>query len=159
MRRVAVTGMGIVSCLGNNKDEVWRSLREGTSGVQVVPEMKELGYRHPAAGLVKALATDEIGKKPLQTMSEPARYVAVATLEALRDARLPRDMLRSTRAGVVVGTGAGGANDASAAEALLVSNKSPARIGATAIGRTLNSTAALNLAAWLGVKGRCYSVS
>jgi len=159
MRRVAVTGMGIVSCLGNNQHEVWRSLREGTSGVQFVPEMKELGYKHPVAGLVKGLATDEIGKKPLQTMSEPARYAAVATIEALRDARLPPEMLRSTRAGVVVGTGGGGTNDASAAETLLLSNKSPARIGATAIVRIMNSTAALNLAAWLGVKGRCYSVS
>jgi 3-oxoacyl-[acyl-carrier-protein] synthase-1 len=121
--------------------------------------MKDLGYKHPVAGLVKGLATDGIGKKTLQTMSEPARYAAVATLEALRDARLPPEMLRSTRAGVVVGTGGGGANDASAAEALLLSQKSPARIGARAVVRIMNSTAALNLAAWLGVRGRCYSVS
>lgn len=159
MRRVAVTGMGIVSCLGNSQAEVWRSLREGVSGVQVVPEMKELGYKHPVAGLVKGLAMDGIDKKALQTMSEPARYAAVATLEALQDARLPPEMLRSTRAGVVVGTGGGGVNDAAAAEKLLLSQKSPARIGATAIVRIMNSTAALNLAAWLGVKGRCYSVS
>ncbi len=159
MRRVAVTGMGIVSCLGNDKAEVWRSLTAGASGVQVVSEMKELGYKHPVAGLVKGLATDEIGKKPLQTMSDPAKYAAVAALEALRDAGLPSDMLRSTRAGVVVGTGGGGVNDASAAEATLLAHKSPARIGAAAIVRMMNSTAALNLAAWLGVKGRCYSVS
>lgn len=159
MRRVAVTGLGIVSCLGHGKAEVWRSLREGISGVQVVPEMKELGYKYPVTGLVKWLATDEIGKKALQTMSAPARYAAVATLDALRDARLPPEMLRSTRTGVVVGTAVGGANDAAAAEATLLSNKSPARIGATAIVRIMNSTAALNLAAWLGVKGRCYSIS
>ena len=159
MRRVAVTGMGIVSCLGNNKAEAWRSLKEGISGVQVVPEMKELGYKHPVAGMIKGLATEEIGKKPLQTMSEPARYAAVAALEALRDSHLPLELLRSTRAGVVVGTSAGGANDASAAEATLLAHKSPVRIGATAPVRIMNSTAALNLAAWLGVKGRCYSLS
>jgi 3-oxoacyl-[acyl-carrier-protein] synthase I len=159
MRRVAVTGMGIVSCLGNDTAAVWRSLREGRSGVRAVPEMKALGYKHPVAGLVRDLSTEGIGKRPLQTMSEPARYAAVATLEALRDARVPPEVLRSTRAGVVVGTGAGGANDASAAEALLLSHKSPARIGASAIVRIMNSTASLNLAAWLGTKGRCYSVS
>jgi len=159
MRRVAVTGIGIVSCLGNNKAEVWRSLTEGMPGVKLVPEMQALGYKHPVAGLVSGLVTDGIDKKFLQTMSEPARYAAVATLEALRDARLPPELLRSTRAGVVVGTGGGGFNDAAAAEAVLLSRRSPARIGAAAIVRMMNSTAALNLAAWLGVKGRCYSVS
>jgi 3-oxoacyl-[acyl-carrier-protein] synthase-1 len=159
MRRVVVTGMGIVSCLGNDKAEVWRSLVAGTSGVRVVPEMKELGYKYPVAGMVTGLTTEAIGKKSLQTMSEAARYAAVATLEALRDARLPSEMLRTPRAGVVVGTGGGGTNDAATAEALLLANKSPARIGATAIVRIMNSTAALNLAAWLGVKGRSYSVS
>ena len=84
MRRVAVTGMGIVSCLGNHTAEVWRSLTAGTSGVQVVPEMKDLGYRRPLAGLVKGLATEGIPKRPLQTMSTPAKYAAVAALEALR---------------------------------------------------------------------------
>jgi 3-oxoacyl-[acyl-carrier-protein] synthase-1 len=151
--------MGIVSCLGNSTAEVWRSLREGRSGIRVVPEMNELGYSPPVAGLISGLATSEIGKKSLQTMSAPARYAAVATLEAVRDAGLPREMLRSTRAGVVVGTGGGGVNDAATAEALLLSHKSPGRVGATATVRIMNSTAALNLAAWLGVKGRCYSVS
>lgn len=159
MRRVAVTGMGIVSCLGNNKAEVWRCLREGISGVRIVPEMKELGYKHPVAGLVKGLATDGISKKALQTMSETARYAAVAALEALRDARLPLETLRSTRAGVVVGSGGGDPNEAAAAENTLLAHKSPARIGATAVARMMNSTATLNLAAWLGVKGRSYSVS
>src|SRR5215469_1360140 len=93
-RRVVVTGMGIVSCLGNNTEEVWRSLMEGDSGIRFVPEMKELGYRLPVAGLIGESATDEIGKKSLQAMSAPARYAAVASLEAVRDARLPREMLR-----------------------------------------------------------------
>jgi 3-oxoacyl-[acyl-carrier-protein] synthase-1 len=69
------------------------------------------------------------------------------------------DALRSTRVGVVVGTGAGGFNEAAEAERLLLRHKSPARLGATGPVKIMNSTAALNLAAWLGVKGRCYSVS
>jgi 3-oxoacyl-[acyl-carrier-protein] synthase I len=159
MRRVVVTGMGSVSCLGNDTAEAWRSLKEARSGVRIVPEMKALGYKHPVAGLVTQLVTDGISKKSLKTMSEPARYAAVATLEALMHACLPMEMLRSTRAGVVVGTDAGGPNDASAAEELLLSHRSPARLGATPIVRIMNSTAALNLAAWLGVKGRCYSLA
>jgi 3-oxoacyl-[acyl-carrier-protein] synthase-1 len=159
VRRVAVTGMGIVSCLGNNKAEVWRCLQEGISGVRVVPEMQELGYKHPVAGLVAGLVTNGIGKKQLQTMSATARYAAVAALEALQDARLPLEMLRSTRAGVVVGSGGGDPNEAAAAERTLLAHKSPVRIGTAPIVRMMNSTATLNLAAWLGVKGRCYSVS
>jgi len=159
MRRVVVTGMGIVSCMGNNQEKVLQSLRDCRSGLQVVPEMKELGYKCPVAGLVKELNPEAIGKKFLQTMSEPARYAAVAALEALRDARLPVETLRTNRAGVVVGTGAGGANDAATAETVLLARKNPARIGATGVVRIMSSTAALNLAAWLGVKGRCYAVS
>jgi len=159
MRRVAVTGMGIVCCMGNDKATVWQALTKGASGVRLVPEMKERGYKHPVAGLVRDLSVTEIPKKNLRTMSEPARYAAVATLEALRDARLPLEMLRSTRAGVVVGSGGGGGNDASAAQLMLRSHKNPARIGATPIVRVMNSTAALNLAAWLGTQGRCYSVA
>jgi 3-oxoacyl-[acyl-carrier-protein] synthase I len=159
MRRVVVTGMGIVSCMGNNTGAVLQALRQGISGLQFVPEMHALGYKCPIAGLVKGLKTEGIGKRPLQTMSEPARYAAVATLEALQDAGLARDALHNRRTGIVVGTGGGGANDASLAEATLLTYKSPARVGAMAVVRMMNSTAALNLAAWLGVKGRCYSVS
>jgi 3-oxoacyl-[acyl-carrier-protein] synthase-1 len=145
--------------MGNNTAEVLRALRQGISGLQFVPEMQELGYKCPIAGLVKGLNTEGIGKKSLQTMSEPAKYAAVAALEALQDAGLRREVLSTLRTGIVVGTGGGGINDASRAEAMLLRYKSPARVSATGVVRMMNSTAALNLAAWLGVKGRCYSVS
>lgn len=155
-----VTGLGVVSSIGNSKAEVLRSLRESRSGIEFVPEMKELGYKLPVAGLVKGLKTDGIEDELLQTMSGPAKYAAVAALEALRDARLPVEALRTPRAGVVVGTGGAGANEASRAVALLRARKSPApHPGATGVVRMVNSTAALTLGAWLGVKGRCYSVS
>jgi len=159
MRRVVVTGLGIVSCLGNNQTEVWRSLKNGVAGVQVVPEMEELGYKCPVGGLIRNLDTAGVAKKALQTMSEAARYSAVAAVEALGQAGVAPDMLKTTRAGVIVGTGGGGHNDAATSENLLLQHKSPSRIGATAILRIMNSTAALNIAAWLGVKGRSYSLS
>jgi 3-oxoacyl-[acyl-carrier-protein] synthase I len=161
MRRVVVTGMGITSSIGNSRDAVLQSLREGHSGLEFVPEMRELGLRCQVAGRVKGLETEvaKIGKRPLQTMSNVAKYAAVAALEALDDAKMPRDALRSSRVGVVVGTAYGGINEVAKTENLLLTQKSPARLGATGAVKILNSTPALNLAVWLGIKGRCCAVS
>jgi 3-oxoacyl-[acyl-carrier-protein] synthase I len=159
MRRVVVSGLGIVSSIGNNKEEVLHSLREGCSGIDSVAELRELGYRCHVAGTVKGLKTGRISKRPLQTMPDVARYAAVATLEALEDAKIEPEALKSSRVGVVLGTGAGGINEAARAETWLLSHKNPARLGATGVVKIMNSTAALNMAAWLGIQGRCYSVS
>jgi 3-oxoacyl-[acyl-carrier-protein] synthase I len=159
MRRVVVTGMGIIACTGNNKEEVIRSLRECRSGISFVPEMKALGYRCQVAGLVKGLTTTGIHKRSLQTMANPARYAALAAQEALADAQIERETLHHTRVGVIFGTGAGGTNDAARAEHRLRAYKNPSQLGAMGVVKIMNSTAALNLAAWLGIKGRCYSVS
>jgi len=160
MRRVVVTGMGIVSSIGNNTREVLRSLREGRSGIEFVPEMKQLGFRCQVAGRVKGLEVDpaRIGKRPLQTMSPVARYAAVATLEALEEARLPRHALQSDRTGVVVGGSLGGINEVANAERLLLKYKGSSRLGATGAVKIMHSTTSGNLAAWLGVQGRAYSL-
>jgi 3-oxoacyl-[acyl-carrier-protein] synthase-1 len=161
MRRVVVTGMGIVSSIGNSKAEVLCSLREGRSGLAFIPELRDLGLWCQVAGQIKGLeeAAAKIGKRPLQTMSNVAKYTAVATLEAAEDARLPREALHSTRVGVVVGTGFGGITEVGKTEVLLRSHKSPIRLGASGAVKIMNSTVAVNLAVWLGVRGRCYSVS
>jgi 3-oxoacyl-[acyl-carrier-protein] synthase I len=159
MRRVVVTGMGIVSSIGNNTQQVLSALHKESSGIQFVPEMKELGYRCQVAGLVKRLPTEGIAKRPLQTMSNVARYAAAAALEALQDAKIDPKELKSKRAGVVVGPALGGVNEAALAGTRLMSHKSPSRLGATGVVKIMNSTAALNLAAWLGTKGRCYAVA
>ena len=157
--RVVVTGMGIVSCMGNNQGEVLRSLQEGTSGLQYVPEMQELGFRVPVAGLVKGLDVSAIGKRSLRTMSEGAQYAAVAADEALQDAGLSLEDLRGTRVGVVVGSGAGGMNEAVDVEMSLSRYKNASKLAPSAVGKIMNSNAALSLATWLGIRGRCYSVS
>jgi 3-oxoacyl-[acyl-carrier-protein] synthase-1 len=153
MKRVVVTGVGIVACIGHNKQEVLRSLREGRSGLGFVPAMKALGYRCQVAGLVSGLAVEGIGKQRLRAMSDLSRFALAAAGEALRDAQIAPHAVSHMRAGVVIGTGAGGANDAARAEGWL------GRLGGAGIMKILNSTAALNVATWLGVKGRCYSVS
>jgi len=158
MRQVVVTGLGIVSSIGNSKEEVLSSLREGRSGIEFMPEMKELGFRCHVAGRVKGLDVTGIGKRALQSMSNVTRFAAVAALEAIADAKLPLEALKSERVAVVVGTGFGGVNELAKAEHLLQKHKNPSRLGATGLLKIMHSTAAANLAAWLGVQGRAYSL-
>jgi 3-oxoacyl-[acyl-carrier-protein] synthase I len=99
MRRVVVTGMGIVSPIGNSVAEALQALREGRSGVEFIPEMRALGLRCHVAGRVRGLDTTRLGKRPLQTMSDVAKYAAVAALEAIEDARVGWEALRSPRVG------------------------------------------------------------
>jgi len=112
MRRVVVTGMGVVASIGNNLDEVAKSLRESRSGIEFIPEMRELGYWCQVGGRVKGLDVTRIGKRPLQSMSDVARFAAVAAAEAIDDAKFPLDDLKSPRVAVVVGTSFGGVNEA-----------------------------------------------
>jgi 3-oxoacyl-[acyl-carrier-protein] synthase-1 len=157
--RVVVTGMGVVSPIGNSTEEVHRSLRGSISGIEFDPEMREMGLRCQVAGRIKNLNTSKIGKRPLQTMSAGGRFAAVAAWEAVEDAKLTGDALKSRRAGVVVGSGGGGMNETLKVENHFLEGGAPARLGATGPVKIMNSSAALNLAAWFGIKGRCYSVS
>jgi len=158
MRRVVATGLGVVSAVGTSKAEVLRSLMENISGIEFMPEMKELGFRCQVAGRVKGLDTARIGKRPLQTMSDVAKYAAMATSEALADARLPLEALHSTTASIVVGTSFGGINELTRAEELLLKYKNPSRLGGTGLVKLMHSTVSGNLATWLGVQGRAYAI-
>lgn len=158
MRRVVATGLGVVSSIGNNKHEVLSALQESRSGIEFIPEMKELGFRCHVGGRVKGLDVTRIPKRALQTMSDVARFAAVAALEAIEDAKLPLEALKSERAGVVVGTSFGGINELAKAERVLRQHKNPLRLGSAGLFKLMHSTAAGNLAAWLGVQGRAYSL-
>lgn len=158
MRRVVVTGLGVVSSIGNNKDEVVSSLRESRSGIELMPEMKELGFRCHVGGRVKGLDVTRIPERALRTMSDVARFAAVAASEAIEDAKLSPQALQSDRVAVVVGTSFGGINEVAKVEQLLQKHKNPLRVGATGFLKIMHATAAANLAAWLGVQGRAYSL-
>ncbi len=163
MNRVVVTGLGIVSSIGNGAPAVLRSLREGRSGMVFMPEMQQLGYRCCVFAPVKKLDISGIRRKALQTMSPAATYAMVATLEALQDAQLSVDDVSAENAGakvgVVVGTGAGGVSEVPRAEEARKTRKSTTRIGGASIARIMNSTASGNLAAYLGIQGRSCSIS
>jgi 3-oxoacyl-[acyl-carrier-protein] synthase I len=159
MRRVVVTGVGVVSPIGNNKKEVVHALRGSLSGIEFIPEMKDLGYHCQVAGFIKNLYIHGLRKRQLRTMSDVAKFAAMAAQEALDDAKIETDALQHTRSGIVLGSGVGGISEVSRIETCLRSHKSPTHLGAAGIVKMMNSTAAINLAAWLGVRGRCYSVS
>ena len=86
MKRVVVTGMGIVSCMGNSIAEVQQALWPGISGLQIGQRLRELGFQVPVAGLVKEVDASMIRKRLMRTMATVAKYAAAASYEALQDA-------------------------------------------------------------------------
>ena len=105
MRRVVITGIGIVSSIGNNKQEVTSSLREGRSGIEYIPEYKELGFRSQVAGTVNINPEELIDRKLYRFMGDSAAYNYIAMQEAVEDSGLSEDMVSSERTGLIAGSG------------------------------------------------------
>jgi 3-oxoacyl-[acyl-carrier-protein] synthase-1 len=161
MRRVVVTGAGIVSCLGNGCKTVLGSLRSGLSGIAYSSELRELGLKCQVAGRVANLdALRSSMPKPMaRTKANVTLYAWHAAAEAVADAQLPAELLASHRAGIIVGTGVGGLNELLHTDDVLTTDRRPNKVGAARVVTMFQSTAALSLAAHYGAKGRCYSVS
>lgn len=159
MRRVVVTGLGIVSSIGNQANDVLTSLVQSRSGLMFMPELCNLGLKCCVYGPVKDWNSSGPDKRARQTMSTVAQYVTMAALEALQCAGLEVDQLRNERTGIVVGTSFGGINEVFRIEELVLKRKRPSRAGVTGIVKIMNSTASGNLAAYLGIEGRVYSLS
>src|SRR5690242_5513413 len=103
MQRVAITGMGIVSSLGNNVAEVLESLRCGRSGIELVPERKELGLRSGLAGTLKQFEPEKFDREHERHLGDGGRLAMTAVMQSVRDAGLSEDHLRSDRMGAIVG--------------------------------------------------------
>ena len=158
MRRVVVTGLGVVSSIGNDKAAVVCSLKEGRSGIEVIPEMQTLGFKCCLGGRVHGLDEGRVSKKARQTMSPVAHYAVVAALEALEDADFSLEALQSCNVGIVVGTSFGGIGEWAKAQDVLRRYRNPSRLGATGLVRGMHATVSGNLAAYFGVQGRTYSL-
>ena len=104
MRRVAITGMGIVSSLGSTLRDVSRSLREGASGIEFLPERKEMGFHGGLSGVIKGFLPPAVPKRSLRQMGSTVPMALSATLQAIEDARLAEELVKSERTGVIVGT-------------------------------------------------------
>ncbi len=157
MRRVVVTGMGIVSSIGSNKAEVLDSLREGRGGFEFSEEYRELGFRSQVLGAIHLDLTDLIDRKILRFMGAASAYNYVAMREAIEDAGLGDDDVSNPRTGLIMGSGgASPENIVSAADTLR--SKGLRRIGPYMVPRTMTSTNSACLATPFRIKGVNYSI-
>jgi len=158
MRRVAITGIGIVSSIGNNVEEVTTSLRNGTSGIVAAPEYTELGFRSQVHGTVKLDVTEHIDRKQLRFMGEGAAYAVLAMEQAIADAGLDDQLVSHVKTGLVAGSG--GPSTANLLAAFdITREKGPKRIGPYMVPRCMSSTVSACIATFFKIKGINYSIS
>jgi 3-oxoacyl-[acyl-carrier-protein] synthase-1 len=158
MRRVVVTGIGIVSSIGNNKQEVIDSLREGRSGIEFSQEYADLGFRSQIHGTIKLNPAELIDRKKYRFMGDAAAFNYLAMQEAVEDAGLTEAEISNERTGIIVGSG-GGSNSNNLAAVELLREKGVRRVGPYMVPRTMGSTTSANLATHFKVKGVNYSIS
>ncbi len=158
MRKVAITGMGIVSCLGNGLDEVSSSLRAGRSGIRHLPEAAGRGLRSQVGGAPEVDLEARIDRKLLRFMGDAAAYSYLAMQAAIADAGLDDARLRDLRTGLVAGSGGGSAQwQVEAAD--LLRARGVRKVGPCMVPRTMCSTVSANLATAFGIRGVSYSIS
>jgi len=158
MRRVVVTGMGIVSCLGNLPATVARALREGRSGIQAIPEYIERGLRSHVAGVPQIDLDAAIDRKLKRFMGDAAAYAYVAMRSAIADAGLAIEHIRHPRSGVIAGSG-GGSAQWQIETGDLLRHKGVRKVGPYMVPRTMCSTVSATLATAFGILGLSYSIS
>jgi 3-oxoacyl-[acyl-carrier-protein] synthase-1 len=158
MRRVVVTGIGIVSCLGNDKETVLDSLKQGRSGIKYQPEYAELGFRSQVAGSIDIDLDALIDRKLRRFMGNAAAYAYVAMDQAVKDSGLSEDQVSNVRTGLIAGSG--GASSADIVEAAdILRDKGVRRVGPYRVTRTMGSTVSACLATPFKIKGVNYSIT
>jgi 3-oxoacyl-[acyl-carrier-protein] synthase-1 len=158
MKRVVVTGMGIVSCLGNDKDAVLDALRAGRSGIKFQETYKEMGFRSHVAGSVDINLSELIDRKILRFMGDAAAYAYLSMQQAIADSGLSEEQVSNERAGIIMGSG--GASSANLVEAAdILREKGLKRVGPYRVTQTMGSTTSACLATPFKIKGVNYSIS
>lgn len=158
MRRVVVTGLGIVSCLGNDPQAVVEALRNGRSGIRFKEEYAELGFRSHVAGVVDIDLDPLIDRKLRRFMGDAAAYAYVSMAQAIEDAGLTPEQVSNERTGLIAGSGgASSANQVEAAD--IMREKGLRRVGPYRVTRTMGSTVSACLATPFRIKGVNYSIS
>ena len=160
MRRVAITGLGIVSVLGQDLETVSQSLRAGKSGIVASQTRRELGFASPLTGQLSAWdgGKSRLSRKLRRSMAEPAAYAAVAALDAIEHSGLDPERLKSWDVGCIMG------NDSTVAPSAHVAEKTrqlgyTSGLGAGAIFQVMNSTVSMNLSTMLGTRGANWTLS
>ncbi len=159
MRRVVITGLGIVSSIGNNKEEVVQSLRDGRSGIEFSQEYADLGFRSQVHGTVKLDLDSVVDRKARRFMGDGAAYNFVAMEEAIADAGLSETEVSNERTGLIMGSGGPSTQNQVKAADLLREKGSSRRVGPYMVPRTMSSTNSATLSTWFKIKGPSYSIS
>ena len=159
MRRVVVTGLGIVSSIGNNASEVLDSLKAGRSGIRANAAMQEHGFRSQIAGDVKLDITEHVDKRTLRFMGPGAAYAHIAMGQAIADAGLTEAQISHERTGLVAGSGGPSTSAMLLAHQTVLANGSPKRIGPFAVPKCMSSTVSANLSTAYKIKGINYSIT
>lgn len=158
MRRVVITGMGIVSPLGDSLEEVLLSLRSGRSGITYQPAYEKLNLRSRLGGFTTVDISRHIDKKTLRFMGDAAAYAYIAMQQAVRDAGLHEQQVSNPRTGLIMGSG--GTSAANVVESTdLIRKKGVRRLSPFLVPRTMSSTVSAGLTAPFKIKGVCYSIS
>lgn len=159
MKRVVITGLGIISSIGNNKEEVLASLKEGKSGIEFVPEFQEIGMRSQVAGTIKLNPADLIDRKIYRFMGDAAAYAYLAMKEAIEDSGLAEDQVSNDRTGLVIGAGTGSAHSQLVACDAVRGPRGVKAIGPYAVTKTMASSVSACLATPYKIRGVNYSIS
>lgn len=159
MRRVVVTGLGIVSPIGNNADEVTAALKAGKSGIEHSPEMAEHGFRSQIAGTLKLDVKEHVDKRTLRFMGPGAAYAYIAMEQAIADAGLDESDIINPRTGLIAGSGGPSTSAMLTAHQSVLSTGATKRIGPFAVPKTMSSTISANLSTAFKIKGINYSIT
>jgi 3-oxoacyl-[acyl-carrier-protein] synthase-1 len=158
MRRVVVTGMGIVSSIGNNTQEVVASLREARSGITAAEDYARLGFRSQVHGSLKIDLDSMVDRRARRFMGDGAAYAWIAMNQAIQDSGLEPGDVSNPRTGLIVGSG-GPSTKAIVAAADITRQSAPKRVGPFAVPKAMSSTCSANLSTWFKTKGVNYSIS
>ncbi|PHS27266.1 MAG: beta-ketoacyl-[acyl-carrier-protein] synthase I [Robiginitomaculum sp.] len=158
MRRVVITGMGIISSIGNTTEEVHQALRAGKSGVTSAPEFTELGFRCQVQAAPKIDLTGRIDKRIARFMEDASKWCWIAAEDAINDAGLEENQVSNIRTGLIVGSGGPSTKELVRA-ADVARAKGPKRVGPFAVPKAMSSTTSATLSTGLKIKGMSYSIS
>ncbi|SDX07188.1 3-oxoacyl-[acyl-carrier-protein] synthase I [Albimonas donghaensis] len=159
MRRVVITGLGIVSSIGNSAQEVLGSLREGKSGISAAPDYAEHGFRCQVHGAPQIDLAEAVDKRNLRFMGEGAAYNFVAMEQAIADAGLEESEISHPRTGLIMGSGGPSTKNLFQAHKIVIEKGSPKRMGPFMVTRGMSSTNSACLATPFKIKGVNYSIT
>ncbi len=159
MRRVVVTGLGIVSAIGNDRDQVLAALKAGKSGITANQDMIDRGFRSQIAGAPDIDITQHVDKRKLRFMGPGAAYAYISMQQAIEDAGLEESDVINPRTGLIAGSGGPSTSAMFAAHQTVLEKGSPKRIGPFAVPKCMGSTISANLSTAFQIKGINYSIT